>query len=168
MPLIKLLHQNPWQSFYCLYSFAFSRMLVRIIYEACPEGIQPCTMKNKDIYWRRCNIQETVHRTMMPLSPSKQTPWHLTQFFQSPSSTPSYFPESHRWSEISSLSKVILVWGKVRSCRAPNLGYKGVGCWVTWVIWHFTKKYAWCDAICNMWCMSGCIVMMKLPINSCP
>ena len=23
------------------------------IYEMCPEGIQPCTLKNRDIYWRR-------------------------------------------------------------------------------------------------------------------
>ena len=36
-----------------------------------------------------------------------------------------YFPESHQWSEISSLSKVILVLGKVRSHRVPNLGFAG-------------------------------------------
>ena len=41
-------------------------------------------------------------------------------------------------SEISSLSKVILVWGKARSGGAPNLGCRGG--WVTWVIWCFTKK----------------------------
>ena len=90
-------------------------------------------MKNKDIYWRRCNIQETVHRTMMPLSPSKQTPWHLTQFFQSPSAALPYFPESHRWSEISFLLKVILILGKGRSFRVPNLGCSGA------------KSSEWCD-----------------------
>ena len=37
----------------------------------------------------------------------------------------SYFSESHRWSEISSLSKVILVLGKARNCRVPNLGCQG-------------------------------------------
>ena len=31
------------------------------------------------------------------------------------------FPKSHPWSEVSSLSKVILVLGKARSNRAPNL-----------------------------------------------
>ena len=36
-----------------------------------------------------------------------------------------YCPESHRRSEISSFSKVILVLGKVRSLRAPNLGCRG-------------------------------------------
>ena len=28
--------------------------------KVCPEGIQPCTMKNRDIYWKRCNRK---HRT---------------------------------------------------------------------------------------------------------
>ena len=37
----------------------------------------------------------------------------------------SYFPESHGWSEISSLSKVILVLGKTRSHRVPNLACRG-------------------------------------------
>ena len=61
----------------------------------------------------------------MPKSPSQEAPWELTQFSQLPSAAPLYFPESHQWSEISSLSKVILVLGKARSHRAPNLGCKG-------------------------------------------
>ena len=67
----------------------------------------------------------------MPQSPSTWAPWDLTQFSQSPSAAPSCFPASHRWSEISSLSKVILVWGKGRSPRVPDLGWE-VGCWVIW------------------------------------
>ena len=35
------------------------------------------------------------------------------------------FPGSHQWSKVSSLSKVILVLGKARSNRAPNLGCRG-------------------------------------------
>ena len=62
---------------------------------------------------------------MMPQSPSKQAPWDLTQFSQLPSAAPLYFPESHQWSEISSLSKVIWVLGKARSLRVPNLGCRG-------------------------------------------
>ena len=81
----------------------------------------------------------------MPQSPSKKAHWDLTQFSQSPSAAPLYFPESHQWSEISSLSKVILVLGKARSLRAPNLGCRGA--WVTWVIWCFTKHLCTrCDA----------------------
>ena len=68
------------------------------------------------------DIRNIVHRTMTPQSPSKQAPWDLTQFSQLPSAAPTYFPESHRQSEISSLLKVILVLGKVQSCRVPNLG----------------------------------------------
>ena len=32
------------------------------MYGVCPESIQPHTMKNRDIYWRRYNIQETLCR----------------------------------------------------------------------------------------------------------
>ena len=71
------------------------------------------------------DIRNIVHRTMMPQSPSKWAPWDLTQVSQSSSAAPLYFPESHWWSEISSLPKVILVLGKARSHRAPNLGCKG-------------------------------------------
>ena len=44
---------------------------------------------------------------------------------QLPSAALSYFPESHRWSEISSFSQVTLVLGKARSCRTLNLGCRG-------------------------------------------
>ena len=67
-------------------------------------------MKNRDIYWRRYKIQEALY---------------LTQFSQSPSAASSYFPESHQWSEIPPLLKVILVLGKARSHTVLNLGYRG-------------------------------------------
>ena len=39
---------------------------------------------------------------------------------------------------------MILVLGKAKSCRAPNLGCRG---WVTWVIWCFAKTLCVrCDA----------------------
>ena len=47
------------------------------------------------------------------------------QFSQSPSAALFYFLESHLWPKISSLSRVIVVLGKSRSHRAPNLGYRG-------------------------------------------
>ena len=43
---------------------------------------------------------------------------------ESPSATLSVFPEFYLWSEIS-FSKVILFWGKARSCKVPNLGCRG-------------------------------------------
>ena len=68
------------------------------------------------------DTRNIAHRTMTPQLPSKEAPWDLTPFSQSPSAAPLYFPESHQWSEISSLSKVILVLGKARHRRASNLG----------------------------------------------
>ena len=59
---------------------------------------------------------------MTPQSPKSR---RLTQFSQSPSAAPSYFPEFHWWSEISFFSKVILVLKKARSRRVPNLGCRG-------------------------------------------
>ena len=73
------------------------------------------------------DIRNIVHRTMMPLSPSRQAPWDLTQFSQSPSAALSYFPESHQQSKISSLSKVILVLGKTRSLRVLQEGLNHLG-----------------------------------------
>ena len=33
--------------------FIFISQYLGIQYKVCPEGIQPCNMKNKDLYWRR-------------------------------------------------------------------------------------------------------------------
>ena len=39
------------------------------LHEVYPEGIQPCNMKNRDIYWRRYKIQETLYVGQWHLSP---------------------------------------------------------------------------------------------------
>ena len=46
-----------------------------LAYEVCPEGIPPWNMKNRDIYWRRYKIQETLYIEQWCLSPlqSRQT-----------------------------------------------------------------------------------------------
>ena len=62
----------------------------------------------------------------MPQSPSKWAPWDLTQFSQLPSAALSYFPEFHRQSEISFLSNMVLVLGKARNHRVPNLDGRGL------------------------------------------
>ena len=60
---------------------------------------------------------------MMPQSLLKQVPWDLTEFSQSPlSAAVLNFPETHQRSEICSISKVTVVFGKASSCRAPNVG----------------------------------------------
>ena len=60
------------------------------------------------------------------LSPLQSRHIGTSQFSQSPLAAPSYFPEFHKKSEISSLSRVILVLGKARSHREPNMGNRGV------------------------------------------
>ena len=41
-------------------------------FEICPESVQPCTMKNRDIYLKKIqHVRNIVHRTMTPQCPSK-------------------------------------------------------------------------------------------------
>ena len=93
----------------------------------------------------------------MPQPPSKQAPWDLTQFSQSPPAAPLYFSESHGQPEISPISKVILVLGKARISRASDLGCKGMS--------HLSDLMFGQKVLQETWCMSECIVMMKLPIT---
>ena len=107
-----------------LYTFLYFRIFLSIQglsrrYPAISYG------KQKHLLTKIQDTGNIVHRTMTALSPSKQAPWDLTQFSQSPSAAPSYLPESHQQCEIPFLSKVILILGKARSCRMPNLGCKG-------------------------------------------
>ena len=71
------------------------------------------------------DTRNTVHRIMLPRCSLKKAPWDLTQFSQLPSISLLYFPESHQQSGISSLSTVILVLRKARSCRVLNLSCRG-------------------------------------------
>ena len=105
-------------------------------------------------------LQETLYIGQWCLRLLQSRHLGTSQFSQSPSAALSYFSESHGQSEISSLSKVILVLGKARSCMVLYLGCRG--CWVTWVIWCFTNK------LHKTWCMSRAVVVMRLPITSCP
>ena len=108
-------------------------------------------MKTRDFYWRRYKIQETLYTGQWCLSSLQSRHLGISHsfprvsfivqntlqnpFLESPLAAPSYFSESHQWSEISSLSKVILVLGIARSCRVPNLGYRG------------TKSPGWLDVL---------------------
>ena len=83
-------------------------------------------MKNRDSYWGRYKIQETLYLGQWYFSPLQSRHLGTSHSFpKSLSAATSYFPASHQWSEISSLSKVILVFGKSRSHRTPNLGFRG-------------------------------------------
>ena len=102
-------------------------------------SILRCAMKNRDIYWERYKRQETLYvgQYLSPLQistlglhPVLPTSLPLFKTLQNsvlkfPSAVLWYFPESHWWSEISSFSKLILVLGKARRHRVPNLGSRG-------------------------------------------
>ena len=72
-------------------------------------------------------------------------------FSQLLSAALSYFPESHRRSEISSLSRVILVLGKARCCRVPILGCRG---WYDIFPKNCTRHDAWVDMLLWWSCQS--------------
>ena len=82
-------------------------------------------MKNRDIYWEdtRCKKHCTQDRDVSvsfkvgTLGPHIVLPIAI--------SFPVVIPESHQQSEISSLPNMILVLGKARSHRAPNLDSRG-------------------------------------------
>ena len=111
----------------------------------CPESIQPCAMKTRDSYWRRHKIQETLYVGQWCLSSFQSR--HLGTSHSSPNCHQlphCIFLKSHQWSEISSLSKVILVLGEAKSWGRQIWT---VGGWVTWVIWCFLKTLCIrCDA----------------------
>ena len=95
------------------------------VHERYIRGLSRHVIWKRDIDWRRYKIQETLYIGQCRLSPLQSRHLGTSQFSQLPSAALSYFPESHWQSEISSLSKVILAWGKARSHRVPNMGCKG-------------------------------------------
>ena len=63
----------------------------------------------------------------------------------------SYFPEYLWQSEISSLSKVILILGKARRCKAPNLDCGGLSHLRDLIFHHKTLHKTWCISVLLVW-----------------
>ena len=121
---------------------------------SCPEGIQPCNMKNKDIYWRRYQKHCTWTTDLsVPVKAGTLGPHPVSQ---SPSATPLYFLESHWQCEISSF-KGDFSLGKSQKLQSAKSGLSHRGDVM------FRQKF-----LHKTQCMSECVVMMKLPITSCP
>ena len=153
--------KSNWKA-YILYEFHYKNSrwnIIPITYKVCPEGIQTCVTKNRDIYWRYM-MQETLCTGQCHLSPLHS--WHLGTSHSSPNHhpLPCPIPESHLWSEISSLSKVILVLGKARSHRVSNLCCRGLS--------HLGDMMFCQNTLHKLWCMGRCVLMRKLQITSCP
>ena len=130
-----------------------------LIHKVCPEGVQPCTVKNRDIYWRRYKKHCTQDNdASVPFKGGTLRPHTVLPITIS---YPVIFSESHQWSKISSLSKVILVFRKARNHRVPDLCCSGA------------ESPGWFDvsqanSARDVWYLSRHVVMMKLPVTSCP
>ena len=94
------------------------------LYKACPEGVQPRNMENRDIYWRRHKIQETLYILQWCLNSLQSR--HLRTSHSSPNGhyLPSHIFLNLWGSETSSMSKD-LVLGKSISHRVSNQGWTG-------------------------------------------
>ena len=132
-------------------------------------------MHNRDINWRY-KIQETLYIGQWCISPPQSRLLGTSHSSPSVSSTVqntlhnsllvlplaalSYFPRFHWQSEISSFSKVILVLGRARSHRAPNLGYRGAES-PGWLV--FQKKNSAQDMIHEQVCCHNEAADHQLP-----
>ena len=113
-------------------------------------------MKNRDIYWRRCKIQKTLYIAQWCLSLLQSRHLGPHTFSQLPSAALLYFSESHQQFEISSISKVVLFWGKARSHRAPLLGYRDAQSpwWFDICKKNCTRRDAWAGMLLWWNCQS--------------
>ena len=157
-----------------------------------PESIQPYNMKSRDIYLRRYKMEETLYIGQWCLSPLQSLkvdvlgphtvlPASIPLFkntlqsplLESPSAALLYFPESYRWSEISCLSKVILVSGKARTHRVPHLGCRGTES-PEWFnvppknsAWDVMREKAHChDEAANHWLPIAAAVFITLHLSA--
>ena len=135
--------------------------IINTAYEVCPESVQPCNMKDRDIYWRRYKIQETLYIWQ----------WHLSLLqirILDLNSSPScpQLPHCSFLNLISSVKSLpfqrCFSFGKSQMSQGNKSGLQGR--WVTWVIWCFPPK----KTLHQTWCMSKRVFVIKLPITSCP
>ena len=93
-------------------------------HEVCPESFQPCTMRKRGIYSRRYKKHCTQDNdASVPFKVGTLGPHTVLPVAISCPIVFSWIPLTV-WSH-PSLSKVILVLGKSRRRRTPNLGFRG-------------------------------------------
>ena len=120
-------------------------------YELCPESNQPCHMKSRDIYWRRYKKHCTWDNdTSVPFK--VRTLWPHTVLPIAISC-----PVVFSWISLTAWNlfpfKGDLSFGKSQKCRGLN---------------HLGDLMFHQKPLHETWCMSGYVVVMKLPITSCP
>ena len=137
---------------------------INILCKVCPEVIQPYNMKNRSSYWRKYKIQETLYTGQCVqwwLSPLQSR--HHGTSHRSPNRH--YLPCHIFLHLINSLTSLPFQ-------RWFYFGEKPevAGCQI-WAIGclSYLGDLMFCQkTLHEMWCMSRDIVVMKLPITSCP
>ena len=138
-------------------------LIVRIflhLCKACPEGIQPCNMKNRDIYWRH-NTQETLYIGQ----------WNLRTLQSRTLGTSHSSPNCHQLpcriflNLIDGLKSLpfqrwFWFWKKPEVTRCQIWAVAGLS--------HLGELMFHRNTLQEMWCMSRHVVVMKMPITSCP
>ena len=139
---------------------------MQAIYDVSPGGIQPYNMKNTDIYWRKykkhCawDNDSSVPFKVGTLGPHTVLPIAI--------SCPIVFSwiSSTVWNLFP--LKEILVWGKPRSFKAPNLGCRGAESpnWFDVSPKNSRRRDAWAGTLSSWRCQSPVahsFVLLNLP-----
>ena len=127
-------------------------------------GLQPGNMTNRDIYWRRYKTQETLYIEQ----------WHLSPFQSRHIGTSHDSPNRHQLTCCIFLNLInglkslpfqrwFLFWEKPEVAGHQIWAYRFV-----MGLSHLGDLMFHQNTLHKTWCMSGCIVMTKLPITSCP
>ena len=132
-------------------------MCLWLLYMRSVQKLSSHVLWKRDIYWRRYNIQETLYIGHDVSVPFKVGTW----------GPHTVLPVTIRCPIVYSWIS-LMVWnfkgdyslGKSQNHREPNLGCRGLS--------HLGDLMFCQKSLHEMWCVSGCIIMTKLPITSCP
>ena len=144
------------KSFYKVGTHTHTRIYT---YMVCPESIQPCSIKNRDIYCRRCKKHCTYNNdTSVPFKVGTSGPHTV---LPNAISCPVIFSciSSMVWN--LSPFKGDFSFGKSQQSQGAKFGRYGVLSHLGDLMFHqkTTRHDTWVDR---------CVVVMKLPITSCP
>ena len=104
-------------SFSCIIAVARTSNAMRSV-----QKVSSHVLRKRDIYWRLYKIQETLYVGQWCLSPLQSRHLGTSHSSSSCHQLPCHILLNVTDSLKSSLTKVILVFGKARNCRPPNLG----------------------------------------------
>ena len=124
-----------------------------LIYEACPESIHPCNMKNRDIYWRRYKIQERLYIGQWCLSPLQSRHHGTSHSCNHHQLPPCYFFQNLVDGPKSLPFKGNFSFGRGKSDRAPNLGCREVESpeWFDVSQKNCRRCDAWAGTLSSLW-----------------